>query len=154
MRNDQTIPMPPPRRPAYPPARTRGTGEDASPAENTFTPSVDWSLWRGLQAVQEHARQRSNPKGDGIDSILANSGGELLSVTLPAAYAGAALRVAHSLKRVPSAIVWSKTQNPNFTLRGEPAGSTGTFSNPAWTEKEVHVVSNGAAGTVFSFVVS
>lgn len=155
MRNDQTIPIPPPRRPAYPPAPTRGApGQPVQPGDDTFSPNVDWSLWRGLQAVQEHARQRSNPKGDGIDSIAANSGGEVLTVTLPAGYAGAEIRVPHNLKRVPSAVVHMRTDDPNFSITGNPAGTTGTFSNSPWTAKEVFLVSNGTAGTVFQIVVS
>lgn len=152
-RVDRTVLVPPPRREAYPPAATKGS-EDL-PEDKTFGATVDFSLWKGLQALQTHANQRSNPSGGGIDSLQAFSDGERLSVTLPSGYvAGTEIRVPHRLKRKPTAIVWFTTQNPAFALRGVPDGSTGANSNSPWTARDVFVVSDGTAGTVFDFIVA
>lgn len=150
-RVDRTVLVPPPRREAYPPAATRGA--EKMEASKTFGAVVDVFLWKGLQALQTHANQRSNPQGGGLDSVRANANGE--QVTFTSAGSGNAVRVPHRLKRKPTAVVFFRGPDPNWRVIGNPDGeTTGGFQNLPWTELEVYINSNAPAGEVFDVVIA
>lgn len=153
MRERITIPITPPRREVYP--RTPTKYEEALSGSTTFEDQTDWSNWRSMKAIIDHANQRSNRVGDGRDSLQSFCGGQRLTVTTPPGYAGAQIRVTHDLRRVPSAIVWMNSQDPNNILRGVPeGGSSGGFTNQTWTAKEIFVVANDAGGVTYEFIVA
>ena len=144
-RDQVTVPLTPARRPAFrqPGIVGQETGHEVAPFARV---TQDWVQQRNDQRLTDFLNERSN-SGDGRDAVRAAAAA--VTVTYTSAGAGTPVRVAHSLNRVPSAITFFRTDNPNYRVVGNPAGNTGGFPNAAWTNREVYLNSNAPAGTVF-----
>src|SRR5688500_2595273 len=100
-RDHEALPLLPPRRPDYAPARTRIDGAPPERYSGILSAVAgEWTLTENFHRIRDHADRRSNPTG-GRDSLPAIVGGQTLTATIAA---GADTRVPHRLGRVPQAI--------------------------------------------------
>lgn len=144
-RNVVTIPFTPSRRPVYRQAGIVGQ-EQGAEAANWERSTQDWVQDRNQRRLAAHLDARSN-SGDGRDSITATGAGQRFRVV--SLGAGLQIRVQHQLNRVPSAVLWFQSTDPNYRIIGTPAGQTGGFPNAAWTSRDVWLNTNAPAGVVF-----
>jgi hypothetical protein len=155
-REHEALPLLPPRRPTYAPARSRidGDPEEKYGGLRAGIAGGDWAWSENLHRIRDHADKRSNPIG-GKDVIAAAVGGQTITATVTDSVD---TRVPHRLGRIPQAIVHVEgTGNPADRLEGRPEGGHGSTggNETAWTSTDVFLRSNVVSpGRSFVFTVA